>query len=166
LEPKVDGVAVSLTYEDGLLVRGATRGDGRTGDDITQNLRTIHSIPLSIPKSEAPGLIEIRGEVYMPVSGFTELNRVRTESGQEAFANPRNAAAGSLKLLDPAQVARRPLDAVFYALGECRDLSIETHEGVLSWLQSVGLTTFPRHWRCDALSSLENSLDELFDLRN
>ena len=106
-EPKIDGLAISLTYEDGVLVRGATRGDGRVGEDVTQNLRTIGSIPLRI--EDAPELIEVRGEVYLPIAAFKALNERRAEAGEPTFANPRNSAAGSIRQLDPALAAERPL---------------------------------------------------------
>ncbi|MEX1010296.1 MAG: hypothetical protein WEC72_03015, partial [Chthoniobacterales bacterium] len=104
IEPKVDGVALSLTYRDGLLTRAATRGDGTTGDDVTQNIRTIRSIPLKL-EGDVPALLEIRGEVYLPKKKFSALNIEREKDGEAPFANPRNAAAGSLKLLDPSIVA-------------------------------------------------------------
>ena len=106
-EPKIDGLAISLTYEDGVLVRGATRGDGRVGEDVTQNLRTIGAIPLRI--EDAPELIEVRGEVYLPIADFKALNERRAEAGEPTFANPRNSAAGSIRQLDPALAAERPL---------------------------------------------------------
>ncbi len=105
-EPKIDGLAISLTYEDGVFTRGATRGDGRIGEDVTQNLRTIGSIPLRI--EDAPPLVEVRGEVYLPIADFKALNERRAEAGEPAFANPRNSAAGSIRQLDPAVSAERP----------------------------------------------------------
>ncbi|MGB8465321.1 MAG: hypothetical protein WCE49_10290, partial [Terrimicrobiaceae bacterium] len=118
VEPKVDGVAISLRYEHGLLVSGATRGDGETGDDITQNLKTVRAIPLRLRGDVAPSVLEARGEVYMTSSGFAKLRDDLRSAGQEPFANPRNAAAGSLKLLDSRLVARRPLEFVAFGLGE------------------------------------------------
>ncbi len=120
VEPKIDGLAVALTYEDGLLVRGATRGDGVLGEDITTNVRTIRNIPLRIPVSEgltAPRVIEVRGEIYMPSALFAELNARREADGEAAFANPRNAAAGSVRQLDPRVTAERPLRLFVYAIG-------------------------------------------------
>lgn len=121
VEPKVDGVAVTLVYQKGVLAFGATRGDGVTGDDITANLKTIRSIPLSLTfePGKAPDEVEVRGEVYMSKAGFLKVNSQRQESGESTFANPRNAAAGSLKMLDSREVARRPLDAVWYGMGQC-----------------------------------------------
>ena len=117
-EPKIDGLAISLTYEDGVLVRGATRGDGRVGEDVTQNLRTIGSIPLRI--EDAPELIEVRGEVYLPIAAFKALNERRAEAGEPTFANPRNSAAGSIRQLDPALAAERPLSIWCYGIGAVR----------------------------------------------
>lgn len=113
-EPKVDGLAISLTYEDGVFTRGATRGDGRIGEDVTQNLRTIKAIPLSI--ENAPELVEVRGEVYLPIAGFTRVNEQRAQNGESTFANPRNAAAGSLRQLDSSITATRPLSIWCYGL--------------------------------------------------
>jgi len=106
-EPKIDGLAISLTYEDGVLTRGATRGDGRIGEDVTHNLRTIKAIPLSF--EDAPKLVEVRGEVYLLIAAFAEFNARRAEAGEPTFANPRNAAAGSIRQLDPQVAAERPL---------------------------------------------------------
>ena len=117
IEPKVDGVAVSLVYRDGQLERAATRGDGTTGDDITENVKTIRSVPLTLPAEVAPELLEIRGEIFMPNEGFAKINLAREEAGLDAFVNPRNAAAGSLKLLDPKEVAKRPLDLIVHGFG-------------------------------------------------
>ena len=106
-EPKIDGLAITLTYEDGVLVRGATRGDGRVGEDVTRNLRTIGAIPLRIP--DPPELVEVRGEIYLPIADFKALNERRAEAGEPTFANPRNSAAGAIRQLDPALAAERPL---------------------------------------------------------
>ncbi|MCH9036962.1 MAG: NAD-dependent DNA ligase LigA, partial [Chloroflexi bacterium] len=115
-ELKYDGLAVALTYQDGALVRGATRGDGYRGEDVTQNLRTIRSIPLSVPK-DAPRQFEVRGEVYMTRSGFEKLNQERLEAGEPLYINPRNTAAGAVRQLDPRITAQRPLDIFVYGLG-------------------------------------------------
>jgi DNA ligase (NAD+) len=116
VEPKVDGVSMSLYYENHQLVRAATRGNGQVGDDVTLNVKTIRSVPLRLPPS-APDVLEVRGEVYMTRDGFIRLNEREEEAGREPFANPRNAAAGSLKLLDSKEVASRPLDIVIYNAG-------------------------------------------------
>ena len=113
-EPKVDGLAISLTYENGVFARGATRGDGRIGEDVTQNLRTIKAIPLSI--EDAPELVEVRGEVYLPIAGFTRVNEQRAQDELSTFANPRNAAAGSLRQLDSSITATRPLSIWCYGV--------------------------------------------------
>ena len=117
VEPKIDGLAVNLRYERGRFVTGATRGDGEMGDDITENLKTIRAIPLHI--ADERGVIEVRGEVYLPVVAFRKICDAMRAAGEEPFANPRNAAAGSLKQLDPAIVATRPLAIVLYSPGEC-----------------------------------------------
>jgi len=107
LEPKIDGLAINLTYEDGLFVRGATRGDGEVGEDVTANLRTIPSIPMRLLGDDVPALVEVRGEVYMPIAAFDALNKRQADAGDRLFANPRNSAAGSLKLLDARLCAER-----------------------------------------------------------
>ena len=135
-EPKIDGIAISLTYEDGTFVRGATRGDGVIGEDVTQNLKTIKSIPLRI--EDAPSLVEVRGEVYLPRSAFAELNEARAAAGEPAFANPRNAAAGSIRQLDPGIAASRPLSIWCYGTGASRGLDLRTHAGELEWLRERG----------------------------
>ncbi len=148
LEPKVDGCSISLRYENGALVLGTTRGDGVTGDDITDNLKTIRAIPLRLRESDAgmPSFLEVRGEAYMPVAGFLKFNAGRTARDEEAFANPRNATAGSLKQLDSKVVAQRPLAAVFYAIGAVEGVTApETQADVLQFLKSLGFPT-PAHW--------------------
>ena len=135
-EPKIDGLAISLTYEDGLFVRGTTRGDGRIGEDVTQNLRTIRSIPLRIP--DAPEIIEVRGEIYFPRSGFERLNTERAEAGLPAFANPRNAAAGTIRQQDPALAAERPLQIWAYGIGYRQGVDHATHSDELEWLRARG----------------------------
>ncbi|NBT90767.1 MAG: NAD-dependent DNA ligase LigA, partial [Verrucomicrobia bacterium] len=135
IEPKVDGVAVSVRYEQGRLVQGLTRGDGEKGDDITENLKTIRNLPLSV--RGLPKVIEFRGEVYLPEPAFAAMNRTREKAGEALFANPRNAAAGTLKLLDSREVARRPLAVVFYGLGEVvgtkADSQVELHRQIAQW---------------------------------
>jgi len=135
VEPKVDGLAVSLRYENGRLTQGLTRGDGERGDDITENLKTIRNLPLSVPR--LPPRIEFRGEVYLPEPAFAALNQGREKKGEPLFANPRNAAAGTLKLLDSREVAKRPLAVVLYGLGEAPNLTLETqeklHRQILAW---------------------------------
>jgi DNA ligase (NAD+) len=140
-EPKIDGLAISLTYEDGVLVRGATRGDGRVGEDVTQNLRTIGSVPLRI--EDAPESIEVRGEVYLPIAAFKALNERRAEAGEATFANPRNSAAGSIRQLDPALAAERPLAVWCYGIGAVRGLDLATHMDEVEWLRERGFRVNP-----------------------
>lgn len=166
LEPKIDGLAVSLRYENGIFTVGSTRGDGRTGDDITANLKTIRSIPMKLQTPTPPAVLEVRGEVYMTRDGFLKLNETRQEAGEEPFANPRNAAAGSLKLLDPRLVAKRPLDAIFYAAGETSGISFDTHAGMLEILRSLGFRTATRFWRCQSIAEVLQAIDELEKLRH
>jgi DNA ligase (NAD+) len=141
-EPKIDGLAISLTYEDGVLVRGATRGDGRVGEDVTQNLRTIGSVPLRIA-GEAPELIEVRGEIYLPIAAFKALNERRAEAGEPTFANPRNSAAGSIRQLDPALAAERPLSTWMYGIGAVRGLDLPTHMAEVEWLEKAAFKVNP-----------------------
>ncbi|MDX6662752.1 MAG: ligase [Solirubrobacterales bacterium] len=141
-EPKIDGLAISITYEDGVMTRGATRGDGRTGEDVTQNLRTIKAIPLSI--DDAPPLVEVRGEVYLPLAAFAELNERRAAAGEPAFANPRNSAAGSIRQLDPALAASRPLSIWCYGLGAIEgDWAPQSHSESIEWLREHGFRVNP-----------------------
>jgi DNA ligase (NAD+) len=165
VEPKVDGLAVNLRYENGRLTVGATRGDGTRGDDITSNLRTIRSIPLAIPRQA--GVLEVRGEVFMTVKGFRKLNDERAAAGEEVFANPRNAAAGSLKQLDPRLVAKRPLDAVFYGLGQVEGGAAPArHRQALEWLAGLGFKTPEKVWLCHSEEELLAAIDELDKIRD
>jgi DNA ligase (NAD+) len=135
-EPKVDGLAISLTYENGVFTRGATRGDGRIGEDVTQNLRTIKAIPLKI--EDAPELVEVRGEIYLPIAGFTKVNEQRVQDEQPTFANPRNAAAGSLRQLDSSITATRPLSIWCYGVAALRGWEPTAHSESLEWLRERG----------------------------
>ena len=135
-EPKIDGLAISLTYEDGIFVCGTTRGDGRIGEDVTHNLRTIRSIPLRI--DDAGAKIEVRGEVYFPRSGFDRLNAERAEAGEPTFANPRNAAAGTIRQLDPALAASRPLQIWTYGIGYRDGVEHASHSEEVEWLRERG----------------------------
>lgn len=137
-ELKIDGTAISLNYEDGLLTRGATRGDGETGEDITSNIKTIRSIPLRLQLEEPPAFMEVRGEAYFSKEQFEEINKERSKEGLSLFANPRNAAAGSLRQLDPSITARRELDSIFYSLGYVSGISFGTHWEVLQFLKKAG----------------------------
>ncbi len=139
-EPKLDGLAVSLVYQHGLFVQAATRGDGTTGEDVTQNVRTIHAVPLRLTGKACPDLLEVRGEVFMPKDGFNKLNKRAFEQGEKTFVNPRNAAAGSLRQLDPRITASRPLSFYCYSTGAVEGGDIpDTQNKVLSQLQEWGL---------------------------
>ena len=148
VELKFDGLAVALTYEKGVFVQGATRGNGKEGEDITANLRTIKSIPLTIPMDkEKINFLEVRGEVFMPRESFRELNKIREEDNEVSFANPRNAAAGSLRLLDPAVTASRRLDIFVYGLS-AEPVSIKTHSETQNMLQRLGFKLNMNHYIC------------------
>ena len=140
-EPKIDGLAISLVYEDGVLVRGATRGNGEVGEDVTQNLRTIGAIPLRI--EDAPRLMEVRGEIYLPLAAFAKLNEQRAEAGEPTFANPRNSAAGSIRQLDPQLAASRPLSIWCYSVGATDGVEFETHYESLEWMRAHGFRVNP-----------------------
>ncbi|MBN1857260.1 MAG: NAD-dependent DNA ligase LigA [Dehalococcoidia bacterium] len=158
-EPKIDGLAVALTYENRLLTTGATRGDGYRGEDITQNVRTIRSIPLSVP-GDAPPRFEVRGEIYLPKTGFKQLNERRLQEGIPPFANPRNAAAGSVRQLDPAITSTRPLDIFVYSLGWAEGAIIPgTHWDVMKWLNSMGFKTNPLITLTHTLAESQNVYD-------
>jgi DNA ligase (NAD+) len=151
-EPKIDGLAVALTYEQGLLVRGATRGDGVTGEDITANVRTIRNIPLRIPVANdvpPPPVIEVRGEIYMPRDLFAAMNAEREARGEPTFANPRNAAAGSVRQLDPTITASRPLRLFAYAVGYVEGVEISTQAQALEWLRQLGFSVNADILECD-----------------
>ncbi len=156
-EPKLDGVSLELVYEDGRLVTASTRGDGTVGEDVTNNVRTIGSIPLRL-RSEGdlppPDLVEVRGEVFLPVADFERLNQERLQGGEAPFANPRNAAAGSLRQLDPAVTAARPLDAVFYTLGRISTPAITSQAMLLDTLPGWGLKVNPDWRRCADLEAV------------
>jgi DNA ligase (NAD+) len=144
-EPKVDGLAISLVYEEGVLTRGATRGDGETGEDVTQNLRTIGAIPLRIGdgsggegRGDVPALVEVRGEVYLPLADFARLNEQQAAAGDKTFANPRNSAAGSLRQLDPEVTRSRPLSIWCYGIGAAEGLDHQRHSESIEWLREHG----------------------------
>ena len=168
VEPKVDGVAISLRYEDGVLVSGATRGDGEAGDDITQNLKTVRAIPLRLRGPAVPSVLEVRGEVFMTSSGFARLRDEMRSAGQEPFANPRSAAAGSLKLLDSRVVARRPLEFLAFGLGEVSEENNipSTQKGILDWLKSLGQRTHQWTKICRSADEILAAIDELDAIRD
>ena len=139
LEPKVDGVAGTLRYEKGLLVLAATRGDGRRGDDITANAKTIHSIPLRLKGGDFPEVLEVRGEIFMPTDVFQKLNKEREAAGEEIFKNPRNLTTGTLKQLDPKITASRKLRFVSHGLGEVDGLETDSYWDLLKLLEDVGI---------------------------
>src|SRR5438094_2010922 len=154
IEPKVDGLAVSLTYEDGLLTRGATRGDGIQGEDVTVNLKTIKAIPLRMQGDGPPAVLEVRAEVYLPLSGFRELNERIAELGQKLAPNPRNAAAGSLRQKDSSITASRPLSIWVYGLGAHEGLQLSSHWEELEWLREHGFRTNPFAERLESIEEV------------
>ncbi len=164
IEPKVDGVAVSLLYENGGLRYAATRGDGVVGDDITQNVRTIRSVPVQL-KGSAPKILEVRGEVYMRKDGFEKLNALRAEQGLPVFANPRNSAAGSLKQLDPKITAQRPLGIIFHGTGAIEGAEPEKYSSVFAWLKKLGLPVSERWWIADSLDETLRAIHDLDRVR-
>jgi DNA ligase (NAD+) len=154
IEPKIDGLAINLTYEDGRLVRGATRGDGVQGEDVTVNLRTIPSVPLKMRGEGLPSVAEVRGEVYMPLSGFRELNARIAELGQKLAPNPRNAAAGSLRQKDSSITASRPLAVWVYGLGALEGVRLASHWEELEWLREHGFRTNPFAERLESIEDV------------
>jgi DNA ligase (NAD+) len=155
VEPKIDGSAVSLTYEEGRFARGATRGDGRRGEDVTPNLRTIDAIPLSLRDGEAaPAVLEVRGEVYFPLSGFRRFTEEQVAQGKKAAPNPRNAAAGSLRQLDPNITAARPLSVWVYGTGHREGLELGTQWEMLEWLRERGFRTNPYAERLESVEDV------------
>lgn len=160
-EIKMDGTAVSLVYEKGELVRGVTRGDGQRGDEVTHNLRTIRSLPLEITTSFPPSWIEVRGEVFIPLTPFRRLNQKRQEEGLEPWANPRNAAAGSLKLLDPSICAERPLSIALYGVAESRGREVHAQHEAFALMEELGLPTVD-HWRlCKTSKEVWQFIEEI-----
>jgi DNA ligase (NAD+) len=143
IEPKIDGLAISLVYENGVLVRGATRGDGFRGEDVTPNLRTIDAIPLSMRGDDAPSVLEVRGEVYMPLSGFRALNERLVAEGKRTTPNPRNAAAGSVRQKNSEVTRRMPLSIWAYGVGHRDGIEFESHGETLRWLREHGFRTNP-----------------------
>jgi DNA ligase (NAD+) len=156
-ELKIDGVAVALSYEDGRYVTGATRGDGYTGDDITSNIRTIRSVPVRLRGGDPPAVLEVRGEVYLPVRAFDELNDELAERGDRVFANPRNAAAGSLRQKDPSVTASRPLRLWCHGVGVADGLRFQRHSEALQWVKDSGLPVSPE-------TELLGTLSEVYKL--
>lgn len=165
-ELKLDGLAVSLTYTQGILTRAATRGDGSTGEDITLNVRTIRSVPLRLAVDDAPELIEIRGEVYLPHHEFKRINDLRDAAGEATFANPRNAAAGSLRQQDPKITADRRLSAAFYGVGETSGTEPASQIALLSWLRAAGLHTDGNVQLCKGIGEVIAYIEKWEELRS
>jgi DNA ligase (NAD+) len=160
IEPKIDGLAVNLTYKDGLLTRGATRGDGIQGEDVTVNLKTIKAIPLRMLGDDTPAIAEVRGEVYLPLSGFRELNERIAELGQKLAPNPRNAAAGSLRQKDSSITASRPLSIWVYGFGAAEGLELGSHWEELEWLREHGFRTNPFAERLESIEEVAKRCSE------
>lgn len=156
-ELKIDGLAVSLVYQNGELLYGATRGDGTVGEDITHNVKTIHSVPLTIPYL---GDLEVRGEIFMPKKSFEQLNKQREKDGVELFANPRNAAAGSVRQLDSRIAAKRKLDTFLYMVPDAEDYDCETHYESLQWISSLGFKTNPHTRICKSIQEVWDYIEE------
>jgi DNA ligase (NAD+) len=163
-EPKIDGLAISLVYENGVLTRGATRGNGEVGEDVTQNLRTIGAIPLRV--EDAPPLLEVRGEIYLPLAAFARLNEQRAEAGEPTFMNPRNSAAGSIRQLDPALAASRPLSMWTYGIGEVDGLEFDTHHEWLEWLRDHGFRVNPDVGLHDTVDEVVAACDAWLERRD
>ena len=163
VELKFDGLAISLWYENGILVRGVTRGDGETGEVITENVKTIRNLPKVLSSSlvEVPALLEVRGEVLMPKAGFNKLNKFNKKHGEKTFANPRNAAAGSVRQLDPKIAKTRPLAFYAYGVAQCQpDNGILTIGDNLDWLKNFGFENY-NHWVVDSIDEVQKKYEEL-----
>jgi DNA ligase (NAD+) len=166
-EPKLDGLAVSLTYRKGLLEVAATRGDGNVGEDVTHNVRTVKSVPLRLAGKSHPELLEVRGEVFMSIPGFREMNRIASEKGEKTFVNPRNAAAGSLRQLDPKLAASRPLEVFFYSASVIEGRKMPArHSEVLAMLRDLGLRTSPESRVVEGVDGLIGYYDDIGRLRS
>ena len=165
VEPKIDGLAVSLTYEDGQFVRAVTRGKGDRGDDETANVRTIHSLPRQL-RGAAPRLVEIRGEIYLTAAEFERINAERAAAGEELYANPRNLAAGTIKQFDSAEVARRKLEIVLYGLGYCEPAVVESQTGLQKKLSAWGLPVVEKSWTVHGIDAAWAAVGELDRLRH
>lgn len=164
-ELKMDGIAISARYENGLFVQGITRGDGSKGDDVTSNMRPIRSLPLELVAKETPPSVELRGEVFMPHAIFQNLNQARADKGLELWANPRNATGGALKLLDPQESAKRQLSVVFYGISDTKGLPVKTQSEVHRYLEKLGLPTLPYKRRCETIDEIFAFADEVAQAR-
>ena len=165
-EPKIDGLAISLVYEHGVLTRGATRGDGAVGEDVTANLRTIKALPQRLSGSAPPALIEVRGEIYLPLAAFERLNAERLEAGLSVLMNPRNSAAGSLRQKDTRVTASRPLALFCYAVGALDGIAFDSHWSVLEWLREHGFPVNPISSRHDTFESMAAACEGLVERRS
>jgi DNA ligase (NAD+) len=165
VEPKLDGLAVTLSYENGRFVQGATRGDGLTGEDVTANLRTIKMVPLQL-KGDPPGRFEVRGEVFINKRDFVRMNEEREKAGEPTFVNPRNCAAGSLRQLDPRITAQRPLSIFFYEVGDTPGLTFTSHWEKLQKLRELGLRTNPENELCETLQQVQDKYRRLIARRH
>jgi DNA ligase (NAD+) len=165
IEPKVDGVALSILYRHGLLEYAATRGNGVVGDDVTRNIRTIRAVPARL-RGSVPEEVEVRGEVFLPKKVFAALNAEREKAGEALFANPRNTAAGSLKQLDPTLVAKRKLSAIFYGFGLLTGDHVTTHEQALGRLKKWGLPTHDQTWKAQSVEAVIQAIQELGRIRH
>jgi len=163
VELKIDGLAVSLRYENGLFVQGATRGDGTTGEDITENLKTIRSIPLRLKRELS---FEVRGEAFMPRKSFERLNELRLEQEEEPFANPRNAAAGSIRQLDPKIAAKRNLDIFVYSIADLGGIGVQRHSEALDLLEDLGFKTNKERRKCDSIEEVLTAINEIQEKRS
>ena len=153
-EPKIDGLSMSLRYEDGELVTGATRGDGAEGEDVTANVKTLEDVPKRLKGKGVPAVCEVRGEIYMTKAAFLELNRKQAEAGKQLYVNPRNTAAGSLRQLDPSITASRPLGFFAYAWGEMSEMPAQTQSGMIKWFEHCGFKTNPLTKMCRSVEAL------------
>jgi DNA ligase (NAD+) len=153
-EPKIDGLSMSLRYQDGALVKAATRGDGAEGEDVTANVKTIKDVPQQLKGKDVPAVCEVRGEVYMTKAAFLELNRKQAEAGKQLYVNPRNTAAGSLRQLDPSITASRPLHFFAYAWGEMSEMAADSQSGMLKWFKKAGFQTNPLWTTCTSVEEL------------
>jgi DNA ligase (NAD+) len=153
-EPKIDGLSMSLRYEDGALVTGATRGDGFEGEDVTANVKTLEDVPKKLKGRGVPAVCEVRGEIYMTKAAFLELNRKQAKAGKQLYVNPRNTAAGSLRQLDPTITASRPLGFFAYAWGQMSEMPAKTQSGMIKWLESCGFKTNPLTKVCHSVEEL------------
>lgn len=166
VEPKIDGVAVSLTYEKGSFIRGVTRGNGAEGDDITSNVKTIKSLPLHLKGKDHPEIVEIRGEIYIAQEEFERINHEREDEGLSLYANPRNLAAGTVKLLDPKETAKRKLSIILYGIGYCHPPIFNRQREIHEQFQKWGLPVHKKYWAVKGIEAVWKSIEELDRIKN